>query len=122
PTPTSKPISASKPEPTDTPAPEPTPSPAPTPTPTSAPAPTHTPTPKPVCPPTLQSGSTGSWVKTLQQDLNNRGMKDSAGHVLVVDGDFGPKTQYAVESWQKQANIAVDGIVGPQTWHSLGRC
>jgi peptidoglycan hydrolase-like protein with peptidoglycan-binding domain len=27
-----------------------------------------------------------------------------------------------VKSWQQHAKIEVDGIVGPQTWHSLGHC
>jgi hypothetical protein len=88
--------------------------------PTSTPPPT--PTSKPVCPATIQSGSKGSLVKTLQQNLNSRGIKDQDGKTLVVDGDFGPKTLYAVKSWQKHAKITVDGIAGPQTWHSLGHC
>jgi serine/threonine protein kinase len=86
------------------------------------PTPTPTPTPKRACPPTVQDGSTGSWVKVLQQELNARGMKDQDGKALVVDGSFGPRTRYAVESWQKHARIQVDGIVGPITWHTLGKC
>jgi peptidoglycan hydrolase-like protein with peptidoglycan-binding domain len=49
-------------------------------------------------------------------------MKDASGKALVVDGDFGANTQYAVKSWQKHAQIKVDGAVGPETWHSLGHC
>jgi peptidoglycan hydrolase-like protein with peptidoglycan-binding domain len=49
-------------------------------------------------------------------------MKGQDGKALAVDGEFGPNTQYAVKSWQKRAKIDVDGIVGPQTWHSLGHC
>jgi serine/threonine protein kinase len=86
------------------------------------PKPTPTPTPKPTCPPTQEYGSTGSWVKVLQQELSARGMKDQDGKTLVVDGEFGPRTRYAVESWQKHASIQVDGIVGPITWHTLGKC
>jgi serine/threonine protein kinase len=108
------------PEPTSKPEPGPTPTPEPADTPT--PKPKATPTPKPACPPIIQYGSKNSWVKTLQQDLNKRGMKDSAGKALVVDGDFGANTQYAVKSWQKHAKIEVDGVVGPETWHSLGHC
>ncbi|GHO94500.1 hypothetical protein KSF_045480 [Reticulibacter mediterranei] len=121
PTPMPVPPTATSIPPTATPVP-PTPTPRPTPTPTPKPKPTPTPTPKPVCPATIQSGSTGSLVKTLQQDLNSRGMKGQDGKALAVDGDFGPNTQYAVKSWQKKAGIDVDGIVGPQTWHSLGHC
>jgi hypothetical protein len=93
-----------------------------TPTPKPTPKPTATPTPKLACPPIVQYGSKNTWVKTLQQDLNKRGMTDSAGKALVVDGDFGANTQYAVKKWQKHAQITVDGVVGPETWHSLGRC
>jgi hypothetical protein len=107
-------------EPTPTPTPTATPTPKPTPTPTPKPKPTAT--PKPVCPATIQSGSKGSLVKTLQKDLNSHGMKGQDGKALAVDGDFGPNTLYAVKSWQKHAKITVDGIVGPQTWHSLGHC
>ena len=88
----------------------------------SQPKPTPTPTPKQTCPPTVQYGSTGSWVKALQQELNARGIKDQDGKALVVDGEFGPRTRYAVESWQKHARIQVDGIVGPITWNTLGKC
>ncbi len=106
--------------PTPTPSPTPVP-PTPTPSPTPVP-PKPTPTPKPVCPPTVQSGSTGTWVKTLQQDLNSRGITDQNGKALAVDGDFGPLTLYAVKTWQRKAGTTVDGVVGPLTWHTLGRC
>lgn len=36
------------------------------------------------------------------------------------DGFFGPATQRAVEQFQSDSNITADGIVGPQTWSSLG--
>lgn len=94
----------------------------PTPKPTATPTPRPTATPKPSCPPIVEYGSKNSWVKTLQQDLNKRGMTDAAGKALVVDGDFGANTEYAVKKWQKHAKITVDGAVGPQTWHSLGHC
>lgn len=35
------------------------------------------------------------------------------------DGVFGPKTQAAVKAFQARSHIAVDGIVGPQTWAKL---
>jgi peptidoglycan hydrolase-like protein with peptidoglycan-binding domain len=64
--------------------------------------------------PTLQLGSQGDDVKHLQEDLNL--LKYGP---LTVDGDFGPKTQAAVERFQSNNNLAVDGIVGPQTWQVL---
>lgn len=62
---------------------------------------------------TIQYGSSGEEVKTLQTELNKRGYK------LDVDGKFGPKTQAAVKDYQKKNNLAVDGIVGRNTWGSL---
>ncbi|GEO26686.1 hypothetical protein AAC03nite_24710 [Alicyclobacillus acidoterrestris] len=62
----------------------------------------------------LQEGSTGDAVKTLQQELNT-----VLGIKLTVDGDFGPKTEAAVKSFQQQYHLSVDGIVGPQTESAL---
>jgi len=82
----------------------------------SAPAPTPTPEAKPPSGSgslansgTLRKGSSGAAVRELQQALNLRG----AG--LVVDGDFGSKTEAAVKNFQSTWGLTVDGIVGPQT-------
>lgn len=61
----------------------------------------------------LSYGSSGEEVKELQKALNN------AGYSLEVDGKFGTKTQSAVKSYQKSKGLAVDGIVGNNTWTSL---
>lgn len=63
--------------------------------------------------PTVQSGSRGAAVKSIQCILN----KNSAN--LVVDGIFGPKTKAAVLSFQRAHGLVVDGIVGPKTWAAL---
>ncbi|HEY7418099.1 MAG TPA: peptidoglycan-binding protein [Ktedonobacteraceae bacterium] len=63
--------------------------------------------------PTLQSGSTGNDVKSLQMMLNAHGAK------LTVDGDFGPKTLAAVKAFQSSKKLSVDGVVGPQTWSAV---
>ena len=63
----------------------------------------------------LRRGTKGEDVKALQKVLNARGF--NAG---IVDGDFGPKTEAAVKAFQIEANIAVDGEVGSQTWTALG--
>ena len=52
-------------------------------------------------------------VKKLQELLNNNGAK------LTVDGIFGSQTQQAVKDYQKANNLAVDGIVGNNTWGAL---
>lgn len=61
----------------------------------------------------IRYGSTGSDVKELQTLLNEE------GYNLSVDGIWGGKTDAAVRSYQKKNNLAVDGIVGTNTWGSL---
>jgi peptidoglycan hydrolase-like protein with peptidoglycan-binding domain len=63
---------------------------------------------------TLQYGSSGQSVITLQQQLN------SFGYGLAVDGVFGSNTLNAVTSFQASKGLAADGIVGPLTWSALG--
>jgi peptidoglycan hydrolase-like protein with peptidoglycan-binding domain len=52
-------------------------------------------------------------VPTLQYLLRHH------GHTIAVDGEFGPKTDAAVRSFQQKHNLAVDGVVGPATWGAL---
>jgi putative chitinase len=47
-------------------------------------------------------------VKLLQKWLN-----------IKVDGDFGNKTHAAVENYQRDNNMIVDGVVGNTTWTKL---
>lgn len=61
--------------------------------------------------PTLKEGSHGDAVRSLQQVFAGQWSPD-----LVADGQFGPKTRAAVEAFQKDSGITVDGIVGEQTW------
>ncbi|MGW5672048.1 L,D-transpeptidase family protein [Micromonospora sp. NPDC003776] len=64
--------------------------------------------------PTIQQGSRGAAVATLQRRL-------TALHYDVggVDGIFGPSTFHAVVAFQKVNSLARDGIVGPRTWAAL---
>ncbi|NCB52862.1 MAG: hypothetical protein EOM54_13465 [Clostridia bacterium] len=64
--------------------------------------------------PILRKGGTGDDVKTLQSLLNAKGYNCGA-----VDGDFGVKTYTAAKSFQKAKGLAVDGIVGNNTWGKL---
>ncbi|MFJ9629747.1 peptidoglycan-binding protein [Streptomyces sp. NPDC101175] len=65
------------------------------------------------CPTTIQQGQVSGCVTELQNLLNAHG----AG--LVVDGEFGANTLYAVRTYQSATAIAVDGLVGPQTKSKL---
>ena len=63
----------------------------------------------------LWRGNTGSSVRELQQKLNQNGYK------LDEDGVFGSNTYNAVLDYQRKNNLAVDGVVGDETWGSLGK-
>lgn len=63
--------------------------------------------------PILHHGSRGEAVIRLQNRLNNLGFH------LVVDGIFGQKTEVAVQQYQIDYQLKVDGVVGLQTWKAL---
>lgn len=63
--------------------------------------------------PLVRKGDREHPVRTLQHLLRSR------GRTVVADGIFGPKTEGAVRSFQKQKGLSVDGIVGPHTWQAL---
>lgn len=65
---------------------------------------------------TYKLGSKGDAVKWIQWELNN---DMNAG--LVVDGDFGSKTEKAVKAYQKKKKLVVDGICGPKTIEQLAK-
>ncbi len=67
----------------------------------------------------IRKGSYCGEVKTVQRLLNALGYKGSNGKVLTVDGDFGTNTDYAVRAFQTAEKLAVDGIVGKDTWSAL---
>ena len=66
-------------------------------------------------PPTLRLGSTGTDVERLQRDLSGKGYQ-----IGTIDGNFGEHTENAVKAFQKDNNITVDGVVGPQTGMKFG--
>ena len=63
---------------------------------------------------TLRLGSRGPSVQLLQLALTRSG--DAPG---VLDGIFGLDTLRALQSFQRRAGLAVDGIAGPRTWEAL---
>jgi len=62
---------------------------------------------------TLKIRFKGDSVMLLQELLNK------AGYNLIVDGDFGKKTEDAVKDFQKKNNLIIDGIAGAKTWMKL---
>jgi peptidoglycan hydrolase-like protein with peptidoglycan-binding domain len=61
--------------------------------------------------PVLKIGSTGLPVRRAQKRMSLVGY-DVGG----VDGRYGTATEAAVKKLQQQRGLAVDGVVGPQTW------
>jgi peptidoglycan hydrolase-like protein with peptidoglycan-binding domain len=80
----------------------------------TAPSPTLIPSVEPSLPagspgrPTLRRPSTGPFVERLQAKIG-----------VVVDGNFGPKTEAALRAFQRAHGLVPDGIVGPKTWAIL---
>ena len=66
--------------------------------------------------PTVRKGDTGNAVKILQLVLV--AYEYNIGK-YGADGDFGFDTESAVRQFQKRSGIAVDGIVGRDTWSKL---
>jgi peptidoglycan hydrolase-like protein with peptidoglycan-binding domain len=66
--------------------------------------------------PTLEQGSSGYVVRALQSLLTNGAPGQWTITPLGIDGDFGPHTRASVEAFQAWGGVAVDGIVGDQTW------
>lgn len=67
----------------------------------------------------LRKGSEGDQVGTLQILLNAYGYRDADGDILAVDNDFGANTEYAVRNFQEDNGLAVDGVVGFNTWSAI---
>ena len=55
--------------------------------------------------PTIMRGSVGGHVMAWQRVIGTE-----------ADGNFGPKTEAATRRWQREHDLADDGIVGPNTW------
>ncbi len=64
--------------------------------------------------PTISHGAEGDVVRRAQRAIHR-----TPDFSVVVDGIFGGATEHAVRGFQKGAGLAVDGIVGPQTWNAL---
>jgi murein L,D-transpeptidase YcbB/YkuD len=63
--------------------------------------------------PIVRRGARAHPVRTLQHLLRARGQN------VAVDGIFGPATEATVRAVQSGRGLAVDGVVGHQTWQAL---
>lgn len=61
----------------------------------------------------LKVGDSGPAVVEMQERLVVHGYK------VVVDGDFGPKTEVKLKAFQAAKNLGVDGVAGPRTMAAL---
>ncbi len=74
--------------------------------------------------PVRSSGSTSNVLKyhpgsTLQQSDRVRQWQQQMhdlGYDIEIDGKFGPASQDVARQFQQAKGLAVDGVVGPQTW------
>lgn len=62
----------------------------------------------------LSSEDSAPSVEQIQTALKNAGLYDGS-----IDGKIGPRTTKAIEAFQAQSNLKVDGKVGRQTWGKL---
>ncbi len=67
----------------------------------------------------LTIGSSGTYVKITQRQLNRIAEDYPAFGTLDVDGNFGSGTAETVKKFQTQFNLTADGIVGRTTWYKI---
>ena len=67
----------------------------------------------------LGNGSTGSEVARVQTYLN--ALRGGGSALLRVDGIYGSGTAARVKSFQQEAGLTADGVVGQNTWNALVR-
>lgn len=64
----------------------------------------------------IKKGSKGNLVRIAQEKLIQKGYLLSK---YGVDGDYGTETEIAVKELQRDSGIAIDGIIGNDTWRVL---
>lgn len=67
----------------------------------------------------LEEGDTGFGVRELQYFLAFIAGFNESVRPVAIDGIFGPTTRGAVEDFQYDYGLPVDGIVGERTWQAL---
>ncbi len=68
-------------------------------------------------PRTVRRGDEGQCVSSAQGLLTAQGADPGP-----IDGIFGPKTDEVTKAFQAGHGLAVDGIIGPNTWKALIIC
>ncbi len=68
---------------------------------------------------TLRVGSTGEYVRLLQEYLNVLADTYPSVPKVNVDGVFGDSTDAAVRAAQTQLGLTSNGVVGPVTWAAI---
>ena len=69
----------------------------------------------------LRLGDTGDAVRIIQYFLAIISYFDDTLPQVYITGTFDEATEAAVRAFQQQAGIAVDGIVGRNTWNALNQ-
>lgn len=67
----------------------------------------------------LRAGAKGEAVADLQTKLAELGYTGPEGRPLVADKDFGPTTKFAVETFQRDHGLHVDGVAGKDTLKAI---
>ena len=67
----------------------------------------------------LRVGSTGAYVRTLQEYLNLISDTYPSIPKLTVDGQFGSATRAAVQTYQRLFGIEPSGVVASYTWQRI---
>jgi len=66
--------------------------------------------------PTLQQGSSGDVVRSLQTLLTSGTPGQWNTTPQGIDSNFGPHTEASVKAFQTWGGVPADGVVGDQTW------
>ncbi len=67
----------------------------------------------------LQVGSSGNNVLQIQFWLNEIAEFSNTLQTISADGVYGPATKAAVEAFQTEYGLSVDGVVGQSTWDKI---
>ncbi len=67
----------------------------------------------------LQNGSSGEAVRTIQEQLNRISQNYPAVPKVAADGIYGPATEDAVRTFQKIFKLPQTGVVDYRTWYKI---